>query len=132
MAPPQRSRRVFEQVYRKYYTPPGPPSSYPLTVAVVHAVKGPVGRLGLRRGDVITHVNDAPWNGTAADLQNYIYNCHAHHPGGSEISITVNANAETCEFLQIRRDMMIKRAREQKLQQRQKAAAKAAKVAVKR
>mmetsp|Transcript_14666 Transcript_14666/g.33986 ORF Transcript_14666/g.33986 Transcript_14666/m.33986 type:complete len:494 (-) Transcript_14666:377-1858(-) len=131
MTPPQRSKRVFEHVYGKHYTPPGPPYAYPLTVAVVHAVKGPVGRLGLRRGDVITHVNDAEWHGTAEDLQDYIYSCHAHIPG-DEISITVNANEETCEFLRIRREMMIKRAREQKVQQQKKAAAKAAKAAAKR
>ena len=129
MAPPQRSKRVFDLVYGKNYTPPGPPSCYPRTVAVVHAVRGPVGRLGLRKGDVITHVNDAEWNGTAADLQNYIYTCHHQQAatGDHEISITVNANPETCEFLRVRREMMIKKAREQKLQQRERA--KAGKVA---
>jgi len=134
MAPPQRSKRVFGLVYGKNYTPPGPPSCYPRMVAVVHAVRGPVGRLGLRKGDVITHVNDAEWNGTAADLQNYIYACHQQQQtqaatqqqqqrGDQEISITVNANPETCEFLRVRREMMIKKAREQKLQQRERAKA---------
>jgi hypothetical protein len=120
MTPPQRSKRVFEKVYGKFYTRPRSKDSYPLTVATVQAVRGPIGRLGLRRDDIITHVNDAEWTGTAEDLQAYIYDCHTKHPR-NEISITVNANPETCEFLKIRNEMMQRSAREQKERQKQKA-----------
>jgi hypothetical protein len=120
MTPPQRSKRVFEQVYGKYYERPGSEDSYPLTVATVQAVRGPIGRLGLRRDDIITHVNDAEWHGTAEDLQAYIYDCHSKHPR-NEISIAVNVNPETCEFLRVRNEMMQRRLREQKEREKQKA-----------
>jgi hypothetical protein len=120
MTPPLRSKRVFEKVYGKFYTRPRREDSYPLKVATVQAVRGPIGRLGLRKDDIITHVNDAEWTGTAEDLQAYIYDCHAKHPR-NEISITVNANPETCEFLKIRNEMMQRRAREQKERQKQTA-----------
>lgn len=120
MTPPQRSQRVFEQVYSRFYTKPKREELYPLNVATVQAVRGPIGRLGLRRDDIITHVDDDEWNGTAAELQEYIYDCHAKHPR-NEISITVNANEETCQFLKIRSEMMQRRAREQKERRKQKA-----------
>jgi len=129
MTPPQRSKRVFEQVYKKHYKRPQRSENYPLTVATVQAVRGPIGRLGLRRDDIITHVEDAEWHGTAADLQAYIYDCHAKHPR-NEISITVNANAETCEFLKVRHEMMQRKAREEKERKKQKALINKAKNAV--
>ena len=96
---------------------------YPLTVTTVQGVRGPVGRLGLRKGDIVTYVNDAEWNGTAEILQDYIYDYHAKHPG-DKISLTINANPETCTFLQIRREMMQRKAREQREQQQQRQKAK--------
>eukprot|EP00531_Pseudo-nitzschia_arenysensis_P001584 CAMPEP_0116144914 /NCGR_PEP_ID=MMETSP0329-20121206/16286_1 /TAXON_ID=697910 /ORGANISM="Pseudo-nitzschia arenysensis, Strain B593" /LENGTH=525 /DNA_ID=CAMNT_0003640429 /DNA_START=210 /DNA_END=1788 /DNA_ORIENTATION=+ len=120
MTPPQRSKRVFEKVYAKSYTRPRPKSEYPISVATVQAVRGPIGRLGLRRDDIITHVEDAEWHGTAEDLQNYIYECHAKHPK-NEISITVNATPETCEFLRVRNEMIMRSLREEASRKKQQA-----------
>ena len=105
ITPPQRSKRVFDQIYGKYYKPPQ--THYPQTVVTIQGVRGPIGRLGLRRGDVITHVNDVEWNGTARELKDYIYDSHANHPT-EEISITVNANVEIATFLWIRHEMLLR------------------------
>ncbi len=120
MTPPQRSKRVFEKVYAKSYTRPRPKSEYPISVTTVQAVRGPIGRLGLRRDDIVTHVDDSEWLGTAEDLQNYIYECHAKHPK-NEISITVNATPETCEFLRVRNEMMTRARREEASRKKQQA-----------
>ena len=120
MTPPQRSKRVFEQVYCKYYKRPRPKNEYPLQVATIQAVRGPIGRLGLRRDDIITHVEDAEWHGTAEDLQNYIYECHRKHPK-NEISITVNATPETCEFLKVRNKMIVRALEEEASRRKQQA-----------
>jgi len=125
--PPQRSKRVFELVYGQTYKPPRETHDYPLTVATVQGVRGPIGRLGLRKGDVVTHVNDAEWNGSAESLQDYIYECYMNHPG-DEISLTVNANPETATFLRIRREMMQRKSREQQKHNRQRHQAKISKV----
>lgn len=101
--PPQRSQRIFDDVYGKYYSPPQ--AEYPQRVVAIHSVRGPVGRVGLRKGDVITHVNEIEWKGTAEELQNYIYECHASQ-SHEEISLTLNSNPETARFLQVRREMM--------------------------
>jgi len=120
MTPPQRSKRVFETVYSKHYQRPRPNDEYPVQVTTIQAVRGPIGRLGLRRDDIITHVEDAEWHGSAEDLQNYIYECHAKHPK-NEISITVNATPETCEFLRVRNEMMMRKMREENFRKRQQA-----------
>ena len=125
--PPQRSKRVFDQVYGQAYKPPREAHIYPITVATIQGVCGPVGRLGLRKGDVVTHVNDAEWNGSAESLQNYIYECYTNHPE-DEISLTVNANPETSTFLRIRREMMQRKARERQKQNQQLRQAKLSKV----
>ena len=120
MTPPQRSKRVFEHVYGKHYQRPREKEEYPLTVTTVQAVKGPIGRLGLRRDDIITHVDDTEWHGTAEELQDYIYQCHAKHPR-NEISITVNVTPETCEFLRVRNELMTRRQLEQRERAKQQA-----------
>lgn len=99
IVPPQRCR-IFEHVYGQAYKPR---ASY--DVVLIQAVRGPVGRLGLRKGDIVTHVNDTEWKGSAQILQDYIYQCYSKHPG-DEISLTVNANPETAEFLRVRRELM--------------------------
>jgi len=103
ITPPPASKRSFNHIYGQYYKPPQ--EVYPQKVVTVQGVRGPIGRLGLRRGDVITHVNDAAWTGTAQDLQEYIYECNAQHPQ-DEISLTVNCNVEIATFLKIRHEMM--------------------------
>lgn len=100
--PPQQSKRVFDQVYGSKYTPP---FAEPRDVCSISAIRGPVGRVGLRKGDVITHVNDMAWTGTAKELQDYIYDCHSRH-SQDNISLTVNANPETAVFLKLRNDMI--------------------------
>lgn len=41
---------------------------------VVSSVKGDCGRQGIIKGDVLTHVNDEPWTGTAAELDESLKN----------------------------------------------------------
>jgi hypothetical protein len=103
IVPAQRSQRTFDQVYGPHYKPPQ--DEYPRTVVTVQAVRGPVGRLGLRRGDVVTHVNDVEWKGAAKELQQYIYDCYVSHPQ-EEISLTLNATSATAIFLKVRQDML--------------------------
>jgi hypothetical protein len=100
--PPQRSKRVFDKVYGEYYHPP---NSAPHQVVLVKSVRGPAGRVGLRRADVVSHINDMEWTGPAIELQAYIYQMHERNPN-DEITLTVNANPETASFLQIRDTMM--------------------------
>lgn len=99
--PPQRSKRVFDQVYEGHYRKP----SEARKVVIVKTVRGPAGRVGLRKADVITHVNDMEWQGDAKELQAYIYELHGRHPG-DEITLTVNCNPETGLFLKIRHDLL--------------------------
>jgi hypothetical protein len=101
--PPQRSKRVFDKVYGEHYHKP----SEPRDVVIVKSVRGPAGRVGLRRADVVTHVNDMDWQGTAKELQEHIYQLYARYPN-EEFTLTVNANPETATFLQVRYDMMEK------------------------
>eukprot|EP00980_Cylindrotheca_fusiformis_P005653 scaffold1184_cov132-Cylindrotheca_fusiformis.AAC.74 len=100
MVPPTPSKRVFDTIYEKHYK--AKPESRP--VVTVRGVRGPVGRLGLRKGDAITHVNDIEWVGTAEELVDHLHQHFAQNPSDL-ISITVNANPETAEFLQIRAGM---------------------------
>lgn len=102
---PLRSQRVFDQVYGEHYTPPQ--AVYPQRVITIYSVRGPVGRVGLRKGDIITHVNDIEWKGTATELQEYIHECYNNH-SSDEISVTVNCNPETSKFLQVRQEMMVR------------------------
>ena len=94
-------------VYGDRYQRPKQPRS----VVVVNSVRGPAGRVGLRKGDVVTHVNDMEWSGTAAELQEYIYNLHGNH-AEDNISITVNASPETASFLKVRHEMLEESRRE--------------------
>ena len=54
-----------------------------------------MGRPGLRKGDIVTHVNDAEWNGTAEILQDYIYECHAKHYGDVHLFANPEGNDAT-------------------------------------
>jgi S1-C subfamily serine protease len=101
MDPPQQSRRVFDVVYKHKYVLP----ERPRTVVSVSSIRGPVGRVGLRKGDRVTHVNDMPWDGTSQQLMEYIYDCKQRHPN-EDISLTVNADKETAQFLHVRYNMM--------------------------
>jgi hypothetical protein len=103
ITPPARSQRVFDQVYRPNYQPPI--GEYPKSVVIIQAVRGPVGRMGLRSGDVITHVNDVEWTGPATDLKQYIYETHTKHPR-EEIAITVNCSPATAIFLKVRQQLL--------------------------
>ena len=118
MEPPQQSKRTFDQVYRNHYVPPS--SDERRNVVCISSIRGPVGRVGLRKNDRVTHVNDMPWDGTAQELMDYIYDCYDRHPD-DEISITVNADQETARFLHTRYNMM-KTSRQQQRQQQQKQA----------
>jgi hypothetical protein len=101
MVPPTPSKRVFDIIYENHYHA----RSESRPVVVVKGVRGPVGRLGLRKGDVISHVNDMEWVGTAEELQNHLHQHFAQNPA-DVMSMTVNANAETAEFLKVRGEML--------------------------
>ena len=121
--PPNASKamkQIFQKVYGDHLSKYNAKSR---TVTTIQSVRGPAGRVGLRRGDVITHVNDIPWEGTADELYNMIYTMAANNNvsdsyfgGGSngggdaphqQMSLTVNANEETAHFLQLRHRLLV-------------------------
>jgi hypothetical protein len=65
---------------------------------------GPAGRLGLCKGDVVTHVNGEPLEGTAEDLTNLIYLfAESNSP-----TFTMVVNAEECTAQALRLRSLIK------------------------
>eukprot|EP00934_Nitzschia_sp_Nitz4_P006128 Nitzschia sp. Nitz4//scaffold19_size178191//108004//109293//NITZ4_001988-RA/size178191-processed-gene-0.71-mRNA-1//-1//CDS//3329540714//6118//frame0 len=103
IVPPARGNRVFDQVYGKDYTPPN--SGNPRPVVQIQAVRGPAGRVGLRKGDIVTHINELEWTGTAQELMDHLYSLQEQQPDET-VSVTVNSNPETARFLMIRRRLM--------------------------
>lgn len=103
IAPPSQSQRIFGHIYGDRYQPPNTESPRP--IVTIQSVRGPAGRVGLRKGDIVTHVNEVEWTGTAKDLLEHIHQLHDFH-NEETVSITVNATPETGKFLQIRKDMM--------------------------
>jgi hypothetical protein len=101
--PPARSRRVFEHIYGEHYQRPAEPRS----IVIVKGVKGPAGRVGLRKEDAVTHLNDMEWTGNAQELKEHIYELYERNQE-DEISLTVNAAPETATFLRVRHEMMKK------------------------
>ena len=99
--PPQRSKRVFDKVYMNHYHKPMRPRG----AVYIKGIRGPAGRLGLRKHDLVTHVNDIEWQGSAQELRDYFQQLYEKHPT-EEITLTVNANPETAAFLQVRYKMM--------------------------
>jgi hypothetical protein len=100
---PVQSARVFSHIYENEYHPPH--TANPRPVVIIQAVRGPAGRVGLRRGDIITHINEVEWTGNAQELLQHIQNLREFH-NEQNISITVNATPEVGTFLQIRKQMM--------------------------
>jgi len=100
---PAQSTRVFNHIYSDKYHPPN--IGNPRQVVIIQAVRGPAGRVGLRRGDIVTHVNEVEWTGNAQELLYHIQSLRDFHNEQS-ISITVNATPELGKFLQVRKEMM--------------------------
>jgi hypothetical protein len=100
---PAQSTRVFKSIYADNYQPPNVKNPRP--VVIIQAVRGPAGRVGLRRGDIITHINEMEWVGNAHELLQHIQNLREFH-NEQNISITVNATPEVGKFLQVRKQMM--------------------------
>ena len=94
--------KIFDKVYGDYVLP-----KEPRKVVTIKAVRGPAGRVGLRTADVVTHVNDEEWSGTAEELASYIHQLYKESPN-SEFTMTVNANTETAKFLQLRHRLLMK------------------------
>jgi hypothetical protein len=67
----------------------------------IHSVKGEAGRLGLQKGDVVTHVNAEPWEGTAEALSDFITGMFEDNHAQT-FSIVVNAEPATAEVLKLR------------------------------
>lgn len=103
MTPPATSKRVFDIIYEKHYSP----RIDPRPVVYVDAIRGKVGRLGLRKGDIITHVNDMEWTGNAMQLERHLFQIYENN-ASDVISVTVNASPETANFLKVRAEMLEK------------------------
>jgi hypothetical protein len=103
IAPPVQSKRIFDTIYAQQYQPPNVDNPRP--IVTIQAVRGPAGRVGLRKGDIVTHVNEIEWTGTAKELLEHIHQLHDFHHEET-VSLTVNATPETGKFLQIRKEMM--------------------------
>jgi hypothetical protein len=103
--PPLQSNTIFKHVYGGHYNPPN--KENPRPIVTISGVRGPAGRVGMRKGDIVTHVNESEWAGTAKELLEHIHLLHEHH-NEETISITVNATPEAGKFLQVRKDLMAK------------------------
>jgi hypothetical protein len=102
IVPPKASARIFNNVYGDYTLP-----SEPRKCVMIQSVRGPAGRVGLRKADIVSHCNDMEWTGTAQQLMEYIWETNDRHPG-QEINLTVNANQETAFFLHLRNKLLVK------------------------
>jgi hypothetical protein len=67
----------------------------------INSVKGQAGRVGLQKGDVVTHINAEPWEGTAHELSTRIYQMYEEDPNQT-FSIVVNAEPATAAALKLR------------------------------
>lgn len=67
----------------------------------IKTVKGEAGRVGLQKGDVVTHINAEPWTGTAEELSQRIYAMYEEDPNQT-FSIVVNAEPATAQALKLR------------------------------
>ena len=103
ITPPSNSMKIFGHVYGESYQPPN--KENPRPIVTIKAVRGPAGRVGLRKGDVVTHINEVEWTGTAGELLDHIHQLNEHE---QTFSITVNASPETATFLQVRKRLMEK------------------------
>jgi hypothetical protein len=62
--------------------------------------------VGLRKADIVTHINDQEWEGTAKEPVEEI-NRLLEANSDSEFNMTVNASQETAKFLQLRCKLMM-------------------------
>ena len=100
ITPSSQSKRVFSHIYAGKIHRRSPRS-----VVTIQAVRGPAGRVGLRRGDVVTHINEVEWVGGSEELVQHIHSlCEAHTE--QNVSVTVNATPEMSDFLHARKQMM--------------------------
>jgi hypothetical protein len=67
----------------------------------IRSVSGEAGRVGLQKGDVVTHVNAEPWQGTAEALTDFITGMFEDNRAGT-FSVVVNAEPATAEVLKLR------------------------------
>lgn len=67
----------------------------------IKSTRGVAGRLGLMRGDVVTHFQGEPWNGTADELTRTIETLFLEDPG-EMLQLVVNADECTAEALRAR------------------------------
>lgn len=105
ITPPAQSKNIFQHVYGDHYHPPN--AENPRPIVVIDGVRGPAGRVGLRKGDVVTHINEMEWTGTASELLEHIHELYEQSPDDL-FSITVNATPEAALFLKVRKELMEK------------------------
>ena len=67
----------------------------------IASIRGQAGRVGLQKGDVITHVNGEEFRGTAADLKGLIASFHADRSDRT-FQLVVNADESTACVLKLR------------------------------
>jgi hypothetical protein len=95
-----KSQKIFDRVYSEYELP-----KESRKVVAIKSVGGAAGRVGLRKADIVTHINDQAWKGTAQELVEEIHRLYEAN-SDSEFNMTVNANQETAKFLQVRCNLM--------------------------
>mmetsp|Transcript_19298 Transcript_19298/g.21549 ORF Transcript_19298/g.21549 Transcript_19298/m.21549 type:complete len:394 (+) Transcript_19298:203-1384(+) len=68
----------------------------------ITSVKGQAGKVGLQKGDIITHLNGEIFQGSANDIQEYISRLYESDNGSSKFQIVVNADDATAKALKLR------------------------------
>lgn len=67
----------------------------------ISSVKGQAGKVGLQKGDVVTHIGGEPFDGTSGELKSLIASFYVEDPS-STFQIVVNADECTAEVLKLR------------------------------
>jgi len=67
----------------------------------ISSVKKQAGKVGLQKGDVITHINGEIFQGSADDMRKYIFHLYESNPS-STFQIVANADDATAKALELR------------------------------
>jgi C-terminal processing protease CtpA/Prc len=71
---------------------------------VISSIQGPISRLGIRPGDVITHINGEAFHGNSEGLRFFL-----SKQRGNPVQIVVNAERGVAEALRLRSQCAIQR-----------------------
>ena len=67
----------------------------------ISSVKKQAGKVGLQKGDVITHINGEIFQGSPDDMRKYIFHLYESNPS-STFQIVANADDATAKALELR------------------------------